>query len=154
MQTLEIDARGMTCAVCAARIEKALKKMQGVALARVNLAAERARVEFDESIARPGELAAAIAGAGYTPIVEESEFPVRGVTCAGCVARVERTLNKLPGVIEARVNLASESARVRYSPASAGLAEFRKAIGEAGYEVPAEATQAADPTGEAPRERG
>src|SRR3990172_5179584 len=74
MQTLEIGVRGMTCAVCAARIEKALKKIQGVALARVNLAAERARVEFDESIARPGELTAAIAGAGYTPVVEEIEI--------------------------------------------------------------------------------
>ena len=153
MQTLEIDARGMTCAVCAARIEKALKKVQGVAFARVNLAAERARVEFDEKRARPADLVAAIAGAGYTPVVEEMEFPVRGMTCASCVARVERTLNKLSGVIEARVNLASESAHVRFSPAAAGLAEFRKAIGEAGYEVPAEAAQAAESTGEAQRER-
>src|SRR3990170_487347 len=153
MQTLEIGVGGMTCGVCAARIEKALKKMQGVAFARVNLAAERARVEFDEKLARPADLVAAIAGAGYTPVVEEMEFPVRGMTCASCVARAERALNKLPGVIEARVNLASESAHVRFSPASAGLAEFRKAIGEAGYEVPAEATQAADPTGEAQRER-
>jgi len=153
MQTLEIGVRGMTCGVCAARIEKALKKVQGVALARVNLAAECARVEFDEKLARSAELTAAIAGAGYVPVVQEIEFPVRGMTCANCVARAERVLNKLPGVIEARVNLASESAHIRFSPASAGLAEFRKAIGEAGYEVPAEATQAADPTGEAQRER-
>ena len=153
MQTLEIDVRGMTCGVCAARIERALKKVEGVALARVNLAAERARVEFDEQLARPADFVAAIAGVGYTPVVEEMEFPVRGMTCANCVACAERTLNKLPGVIDARVNLASESAHVRFSAAAAGLADFRKAIGEAGYEVPAEATQAADPTGEAQRER-
>src|SRR3990172_6889919 len=90
MQTLEIDVRGMTCGVCAARIEKALKKVQGVASARVNLAAERARVEFDEKLARPADLVAAIAGAGYTPVIEETEFPVRGMTCASCVARAER----------------------------------------------------------------
>ena len=153
MQTLEIDVRGMTCAACAARTEKALKKIQGVAFARVNLAAERARVEFDENKARPSELTSAIAAAGYTPIVEVIEFPVRGMTCASCVARVERALNKLPGVIEARVNLASESARVRYSAASTGATEFRNVIGEAGYEVPAEAAQAADSTGDTQRER-
>ena len=153
MQILEMGIRGMTCAACAARIEKAVRKVQGVASARVNLAVESARVEFDESVARPGELTAAIEGAGYTPIVEVVEFPIRGMTCANCVARVERVLNKLHGVIEARVNLASESARVRYSPASAGLPEFRKAIGEAGYEVPEEATQAADSAGDAQRER-
>ncbi|MBI4205091.1 MAG: heavy metal translocating P-type ATPase, partial [Betaproteobacteria bacterium] len=153
MQTLEIGVGGMTCAACAARIEKALKKMHGVTFARVNLAAETASVEFDEKAARPAELTAAIVDAGYTPIVEETEFPVRGMTCASCVARVERALNKLPGVIEARVNLASESARVRYSPAGAGLTEFRKVIGEAGYEVPAEITQAADSAGDAQRER-
>jgi len=153
MQILEMGIRGMTCAACAARIEKAVRKVQGVASAQVNLAAESARVEFDESVVRPGELTAAIGGAGYTPIVEVVEFPVRGMTCASCVARVERVLNKLPGVIEARVNLASESARVRYSPASAGLPEFRKVIGAAGYEVPAEATQAAGSAGDAQRER-
>ena len=153
MQILEMGIRGMTCAACAARIEKAVRKVQGVASARVNLAVESARVEFDESVARPGELTAAIEGAGYTPIVEVVEFPIRGMTCASCVARVERVLNKLHGVIEARVNLASESARVRYSPASAGLPEFCKAIGEAGYEVPEEATQAADSAGDAQRER-
>ncbi|MBI3938157.1 MAG: heavy metal translocating P-type ATPase [Betaproteobacteria bacterium] len=153
MQTLEIGVRGMTCAACAGRIEKALKKVRGVALARVNLAAESARVEFDEKLARPAELTAAIAEAGYTPVVEEIEFPIRGMTCASCVARVERALSKLPGVIEARVNLASENARVRYIPASAGLAEFRKAIGAAGYEVPAEAAKDTDSAGDAQRER-
>lgn len=153
MQTLEIGVRGMTCAACATRIEKALKKVRGVISGRVNLAAEKTVIEFDERLARPADLVAAIADAGYTPVVEEIEFPVRGMTCASCVARVERALNKVSGVIEARVNLASESAHVRYSPAAAGLAEFRAAVGAAGYEVPAEIVQAADAAGDAQRER-
>jgi P-type Cu+ transporter len=144
MQTLEIGVRGMTCAECEARTEKALKKTMGVTSARVNLATEAALIEFDETLTRPAALDAAITDAGYTPVVEDVEFPVRGMTCANCVGRVERVLNKLPGVIEARVNLASESARVRYSPASANLAEFRNAIAKAGYEVPADAAQATD----------
>ena len=153
MQTFEIGIRGMTCAACAARIERALNKGRGVKSSRVNLAAENARIEFDEKLIGPAEFAAAISDAGYTPVVEEIEFPVRGMTCANCVARVERALGKVPGVIEARVNLASERARVRYSPAATGLAEFRGAIAEAGYEVPVEATQTADSAGDAQRER-
>ena len=76
------------------------------------------------------------------------EIDVGGMACASCAARVERALDKLPGVIEACVNLASENTRVRHSPASAGLPEFRNAIGEVGYEVPAQATQAADSAGD------
>src|SRR3990172_6039965 len=105
MQTLEIGIGGMTCASCALRVERALKTLQGVATARVNLAAESAHVEYDAEIVRAPEIAKSIAEAGYTPGVEETEFPVRGMTCASCVGRVERALGKLPGVLEARVNL-------------------------------------------------
>jgi Cu+-exporting ATPase len=153
MQTIDIGIGGMTCASCAARVERALGKLQGVSSARVNLAAESARLEYDPERLRAPEISAAVADAGYTPIVEEMEFPVRGMTCASCVGRVERTLAKIPGVIEARVNLASESARVRYLSASTGLEQFRREIADAGYEVPAQAAGGADATGEAHRER-
>jgi Cu+-exporting ATPase len=152
MQKLEIGIRGMTCAACAMRVERALKILQGVAVARVNLAAESVHVEYDAQVAQPQEIATSIAEAGYTPIVEEIEFPVRGMSCASCVGRVERALAKLPGVVEARVNLASESARVRYLPATTGLAEFRRQVAEAGYEVPAQAAKDAD-AGKTQRER-
>ena len=152
MQTLEIGIGGMTCASCALRVERALKTLQGVATARVNLAAESAHIEYDAQVVRPHEIAASIDEAGYTPVVEEIELPVRGMTCASCVGRVERALGKLPGVLEARVNLASESARVRYLPATTSFAEFRRQIADAGYEVPAQAATDAD-AGEAQRER-
>ncbi|MBI2962034.1 MAG: copper-translocating P-type ATPase [Betaproteobacteria bacterium] len=153
MQTLEIGISGMTCAACAARIEKALKRRPGVVSSRVNLAAETASIEFDDKLARAADVAAAIADAGYTPLVEAIEFPVRGMTCASCTSRVEKALAGLPGVVEASVNLASESARVRYAPARTGPAEFRRAVGEAGYEVPAEIAPAGDGAGDAQRER-
>jgi len=152
MTTLEIGIGGMTCAACATRVERALKTLQGVAVARVNLAAESAHVEYDAQAVRPEEIAASIGAAGYTPVVEEIEFAVRGMSCASCVGRVERALAKLPGVLEARVNLASENARVRYLPATTGLAELRRQLADAGYEVPAQAANNAD-AGEAQRER-
>jgi len=134
-QILEIGIRGMSCASCVARVEKALNRQPGVAAARVNLATERARVEYDPAATSAREIAASVDKAGYAPVVDESELSVRGMTCASCVARVERALRKLPGVIEASVNLASERVRVRYFPASTGVAAFRQAIASAGYEV-------------------
>ena len=112
MSTIEIGIRGMTCAACAGRVERALSKVPGVASARVTLAAETARVEYDEHSATVPALATAVERAGYAAAVEEAEFPVRGMTCASCVARVESALRAVPGVITASVNLASETATV------------------------------------------
>ncbi len=151
MQTLEIGIGGMTCSACALRVERILKAVEGVAVGRVNLAGESAHVEFDPGKVGPREIAASIDQAGYKAVVEEIEFPVRGMTCASCVGRVERILRALPGVMDARVSLASESAHVHYLPSMAGLAEFRRAVAGAGYEVP---EQVADrDAGEAQRER-
>ncbi len=65
---------------------------------------------------------------------QEVRFAVRGMTCAACVARVERTLNKLPGVHDATVNLATENAAVEYEPERVSLADLRAAVERAGYE--------------------
>ena len=108
--TLSID--GMTCASCVGRVERALRKLPGVTDASVNLATARAEVSF----AGAPDVAAAIAAvqqAGYAVAEETVELDVRGMTCASCVARVERVLGRVPGVTEAHVNLASERAQVR-----------------------------------------
>ncbi|MBC7436730.1 MAG: copper-translocating P-type ATPase [Bdellovibrionales bacterium] len=64
---------------------------------------------------------------------------VGGMTCASCVSRVERALKKLPGVQEATVNLATESAHVVFDPALASDARLRRAVRDAGYEPRTEA---------------
>jgi P-type Cu+ transporter len=153
METLDLGIRGMTCSACAARIERVLNKMQGVIAAHVNLASETAHVQYDAQIAKPHEIAASITQAGYSPVTEEAHFSVRGMTCANCVGRVERALRKLPGVLEARVNLASESAAVRYLPASIGTGEIHRAVVDAGYEVVAQTAASAEASGEAHRQR-
>jgi len=56
------------------------------------------------------------------------------MTCASCAGRVENALKKLPGVQDASVNLATESARVRYAPVPQAEALLRRAIRDAGYE--------------------
>jgi Cu+-exporting ATPase len=63
------------------------------------------------------------------------DLGIEGMTCASCVSRVERALKKVPGVQEATVNLATESARVRFAPGASTEAVLRRAVREAGYGV-------------------
>ena len=62
------------------------------------------------------------------------DLGVAGMTCASCVTRVERALKKVPGVSDAVVNLATESARVTYAPSGEMEAQLRRAVRNAGYE--------------------
>jgi Cu+-exporting ATPase len=124
----------MTCASCVAHVEKALRGVPGVKDANVNLATQRADVIFD---AAPDATAAAaaVAGAGYTPIVESLEFGVGGMTCASCVAHVEKALRGVPGVVNASVNLATERAQVELLAGSASFQDLARAVAAGGYEL-------------------
>ena len=63
-------------------------------------------------------------------------LPIDGMTCASCVSRVEKALNKAPGVSQVRVNLASEQAEILYDPAQSNPAQIAGAVRKAGYDVP------------------
>ena len=130
---LGFEVRGMTCASCVAHVEKALAKTEGVREARVNLAAERAEVSLDKD-AKAETIAAAVRAAGYEPVIENYALGVGGMTCASCVAHVEKALRATPGVITANVNLATERASVRALKGPQTLDSLRRAIIEAGYE--------------------
>ena len=130
-----IPVTGMTCASCVRRVEKALSSREGVGSASVNYAAEKARVEYDPKVTSPGDLIGTIEGAGYGADVRETSFGVTGMTCATCVGRVERALGKVPGVLDAGVNLASEKATVRYLGGEAEPRDLERAVEGAGYGV-------------------
>jgi P-type Cu+ transporter len=137
--TFKVD--GMTCASCVARVEKALKAVPGVQSASVNLATEKATIQADVGTGFSA-LAAAVAKAGYAVPEETVSLAITGMTCASCVARVEKALMKVPGVMQASVNLATEKAQVT---ASAGVTTdaLIAAVENAGY-------HAAVPTDTAP----
>ncbi len=130
---LELPIAGMTCAACSTRLERNLNRLEGVT-ASVNLAAERARVEFDPAHTEVGAILAQVEKSGFTVPAQTLDLTISGMTCAACAARIEKALNALPGV-EARVNLAAERGRVRYTPGLADPETILAAVRRAGYEA-------------------
>jgi len=146
-----IHITGMTCTTCAATIEKGLAETPGVEQANVSFASEKAIVEYDPSKVDLTKIKDTISQIGYGVATKKSIFPVGGMTCASCVARVEEALSSVPGVISAKVNLASEKATVEYTEET-GIADLRQAVKDAGYELGSETERLEDITIAAQRE--
>ncbi|KNX80240.1 metal ABC transporter ATPase [Pseudomonas sp. 250J] len=108
--TFDLPIGGMTCASCAGRVERALRKVTGTEHVSVNLATEQARVQAPAD-SLPA-LVDAVRDAGYSVPTRTLELQIGGMTCASCAGRVERALGKLPGVEQVSVNLASERAHL------------------------------------------
>jgi len=135
-QTLTLPVLGMTCANCAATVERNARKVDGVSEAAVNFGTEKLTVSFDPRRATPQQVIERVERAGYRVPLAELELPITGMTCANCAATVERTLNKkVPGVVQATVNYATERASVTVIPGVAGRAELAAALERAGYGV-------------------
>jgi len=151
MATKEIvlPVTGMTCASCVATVERALRKTPGVESANVNLATEKAIVVYDPQQTDGHCLVDVIREAGYDVPSAKVILPIGGMTCASCVATVERTLRRLPGVVCADVNFATEKATLVYLPDQVGIAEMKRAVQEAGYQV-MEVAEGAEVVGEEP----
>ncbi|MBD9423810.1 copper-translocating P-type ATPase [Pseudomonas sp. PDM15] len=130
LQTFDLPIRGMTCASCAGRVERALAQVPEVQQSQVNLASERARITAPRE--RLGELLAAVEHAGYSVPQQSLELQLGGMTCASCAGRIERALGKVPGVSNVSVNLASERARVELLDGT-DLAALIAAVEQAGY---------------------
>ncbi len=72
-------------------------------------------------------------------IGERIDLPITGMTCAACANRIERTLNKTPGVRKAGVNYATARATVEYDPATTGLRQLMDRVKDIGYDTAATA---------------
>jgi len=149
---IRIGIGGMTCASCVARIERSLRKQPGVEEASVNLATERGTIRFDPVRISVPQLIEVVRETGYEAETAHLDLLVEGMTCAACVGRVERALLKVPGVLGASVNLATEKASVDYLPAQVDAGALRAAIEAAGYRVP-QTAGARVPVGAGTRDR-
>ncbi len=132
---ITLPVTGMTCAMCVKNVERSLKRAEGVAGVSVNLASEQASVQLDDAALPARTLVKRLEQAGYGVASATIELPVTGMTCAMCVKNVARALNRVDGVIDASVNLASEKASVTLLPGLARRRDLIAALERAGYGV-------------------
>ena len=141
-KTLVIPVKGMHCATCALSISKGLFKKEGVSKADVNFATEKAVVEFDPDKISLDEIGEVIRDLEFEPVlpsdsdkIREVTMRITGMTCAACVAAVEKALQRVKGVDEGVVSLATEKAYVKYNPKLVSIIDLREAVRSQGYDV-------------------
>lgn len=138
MQKATFTITGMSCVNCAGRIEKSLAETAGISRASVNFAMEELLVEFDDAVISRGAIEEKVVKLGYGIREKggagELRFGVKGLHCASCVNNLEKKLLAAPGVTAAVVNLAQESAFVRFDPSAIAPADIHAVVTAAGYE--------------------
>jgi Cu+-exporting ATPase len=130
-----LKIEGMTCASCSKAVERAVKKLEGVTEASVNLATEKLSITFDEAQVSIEDIQMAVRRAGYKAITEavKKTLKIEGMTCASCSKAVERAVKKLEGVTEASVNLATEKLSISYEPSKVRVSDIKRVVASAGY---------------------
>ncbi len=132
---ITLPITGMTCANCVKTIERTVRKLEGVESASVNYASEKVDVIYDPAVLNEAVIVEKIEHAGYGVPVAQMELPITGMTCANCAATVTRALKKVPGVLNAEVNYATERATVRLAAGTVQTSDLVAAVEKAGYGV-------------------
>ena len=143
VNTISFQIEGMSCASCVGRVEKALLAVSGVDTASINLATETAQVSYDDTVDAT-DLTNTLADVGYPAVVEEVTLEIESMTCASCVGRVEKALKAGDGVLDASVNLVTETALVHYVAGAIGAADIAALASNAGYKAKAKTAERAD----------
>lgn len=132
---LKLPITGMTCANCVSTVERNLKKLEGVNTVSVNLASERASLEFDPSVLDQGAIINKIRQAGYDVAMGDADLVLQRLGDDNDARRLEKVLLAREGVVSVAVNIASERVRVRYIPTVVSQAEIHRAVQQIGFEV-------------------
>jgi Cu+-exporting ATPase len=132
---LDLPISDMSCASCAVTIEKTLQDQAGVQKASVNFANQKAHVVYDVNQTDASKLAQSVKSVGYQVGNTAVDLAIKGMSCASCVNRVETALKKVPGVLDASVNLSTERAHVSYIPELVNFEKIATAVTDSGYEA-------------------
>lgn len=135
MTTVNLKIAGMSCAACAARIEKGLGRLPGVEKATVNFAIEQASVTFDPAQVSLSDLAKKVESLGFSIVTDKVELKISGMSCAACAARVEKALRGMPNVYQASVNFAAEKASVEYNAHEVTVNQIQERVAKIGFEA-------------------
>ncbi|MGJ5617772.1 heavy metal translocating P-type ATPase [Sulfitobacter sp. MF3-043] len=139
--TFILPIKNMSCASCVGRVNRALEGVKGISAFSVNLATETAQFELDDPETSK-EIILTLDKAGYPAASESIRFQITGMSCASCVGRLEKALLGAPGVTEAHVNLADESATVEYVPGLTSPEQLAQVAATAGYPASVQSEQA------------
>ncbi|MEK7808913.1 MAG: heavy metal translocating P-type ATPase [Chloroflexota bacterium] len=132
---LTLPVTGMTCANCAATIERNLKKLPTAQNVNVNLASERATIEFDPAQLTQEDIIARIGKAGYGVAVGEATLPIKRLSDENDATRLQKALSKIEGVQSASVSYTTEKALIKYIPTLVSQGDLRSAVKAAGFEA-------------------
>lgn len=141
IETKEFTVKGMTCASCVNRVEKSVKKVNGVQSVSVNLATNQAQVKYDPTDVKDQQIVAAINKLGFEAQLKADKlnkkflYSVMGMTCASCVNRVEKVISKVEGVESVTVNLASHQAQVQVTTETFQSQTVIDAVTKLGYQT-------------------
>lgn len=139
-ETLNIT--GMSCQVCAGKVEKTAREIDGVKEANVNLTNGKLMLTYDADICNLDLIINNIKNIGYgAEKAEESkkvQLKILGMSCQVCAGKVEKGISELKGVSEASVNFTNEKSTFVYNPQEIKLSEIKAKIEKLGYKIGAE----------------
>lgn len=135
IERLDLPIIGIHCSSCIPTIEKEVSKLPGVKFAKVNIATEKAHIEYDNKNVRTEDIISAIKKAGYKTGQSTLKIGITGMYCASCNTKIEDELNHTPGVLSASVDLASETATIKYLPNSIDVKNIKDSIEKLGYKT-------------------
>lgn len=131
---------GMHCAGCVNSIQGFLSELNGLKEVEVNLATEKAAIEFDPTQIRLDAIEKAIAEIGYKVVYEKLTLNIAGISDSSDSERIEKNLDQMEGIRTVSVNYGNSQINVEYNPALISTADVRRRVGNLGYEVLSETT--------------
>ena len=136
-EKIDMKIEGMTCQSCAKAVERSINKLNGIELVNVNIATDKATVQYDSSEVKISQIKGAVEKAGYKVIDETKKIDIKieGMTCQSCAKAVEKNINKLDGIESISVNIATDRATVQYDPSKVKVSQMKSAIEKLGYKV-------------------
>ncbi|WP_435362930.1 heavy metal translocating P-type ATPase [Haloarchaeobius sp. DYHT-AS-18] len=132
-RTIQLEISGMSCANCSNTVQDAVSSLDGVGEASVNFATDEGSVTYDSSEVSLAAVFDAIRDAGYEPVSETTTIGITDMSCANCAETIDDALERVPGIVRADVNFATDEASIEYVPGAVSRRDLYQAIEDAGY---------------------